>query len=370
MKKKIMFFINTLAGGGAERVLANLLKVLDFQKYDVTVITVRGGENLKEIPPEVNVRQIIKNENKLSAFFVKILYNMPKKWFAALFLRGKFDIEISYLPGFPTRRLAAKKSHPDTKKIAFIHGQITEESMKVLGYRNTKTCIDEYHDFAKVCFVSKNAKNCFETSVGALNNSMVLYNVVNSEEIKELALAPVDMSYATKGIKFIAVGRLVEVKGFERLLSVVKELKEAYDFELWILGQGHLYEKLNNYIIENKLDNVRLLGYHDNPYAYMRQADYLVCSSYSEGYSTVAIESLILGVPVIATLCPGMDEIIQEDKYGYIVDNSETGLKSGIEYVLTENEATAEIINNAQKYSKNCNFDKALEEYTRLFDTV
>ncbi len=370
MKKKIMFFINTLAGGGAERVLVNLLKVLDYQKYDVTVITVLGGENLKEVPANVKVRQIIKSKNKLSSFFVKVLYHIPKCWLASLFLKGNFDIEIAYLPGFPTRVLASKKSNPNTKKIAFVHGKIEKNSMVMLGYKDINEFLDEYHKFSKVCFVSKAIKDLLETQVGSLDNSMVLYNIINFSQIKEMAEEPTDISYTTKGVKFIAVGRLVEVKGFERLLETVKELKNLYDFELWILGKGHLYEKLNNYVVHNKLDNVHLLGYHDNPYAYIKQADYLVCSSFSEGYSTVAIEALSLGVPVITTDCNGMKEILKTDEYGYIVENSAVGIKKGLEYVLKEKEATKEIINNVQKYSQNCDINDALEQYTKLFDTI
>lgn len=368
MKKKIMFFINTLAGGGAERVLANLLQMLDYKKYDITLITVIGGENLKKIPPEVNVRQIVKSKNKLSTLMIKILYNIPKKWFASLFLRGEFDVEIAYLEGFPTRVLATKKSKCNTKKIAFIHSKITKENMDILDCPNTKTCLNEYNTFSNVCFVSNDSKDCFESEVGTLTNSMVLYNVVNCEEIKDLSKMPTDISYTTKGIKFIAVGRLTEIKGFERLLRVVNELKDLYDFELWILGQGHLYEKLNDYIVQNGLSNVHLLGYHNNPYAYMKQADYLVCSSFSEGYSTVAIESLILGVPVITTDCSGMNEILKTNKYGYIVENSEIGIKNGLEYILKEQETVANITTNARKYSQTCNFDSALEKYIELLD--
>ena len=134
MKKKIMFFINTLAGGGAERVLVNLLKVLDLNKYDITVITIFGGENFKYIPREVKVRQIIKKNNVFTCYYNKIIHKIPRSWFAALFLKGDFDIEISYLPGFPTRVLAAKKSNPGTKKYAFIHGKIEESSLKIVCY--------------------------------------------------------------------------------------------------------------------------------------------------------------------------------------------------------------------------------------------
>lgn len=368
MKKKIMFFINTLAGGGAERVLVNLLKVFDLEKYDITVITVKGGENLKEIPPQVKVRQIIKSKNKLSVFLIKILYNIPRKLFATIFLRGNFDIEISYLPGFPTRILASKRSNPNTKKIAFIHGKITEQHMGTLLYRNTKECVEEYSQFSKVCFVSNDARDCFLTRVGSLDNSTVVYNVINYSEIKALAALPTNISYTTQGVKFVAVGRLVEVKGFERLLHAVKELKDLYDFELWILGKGPLYEKLNDYIIKNDLNNVHLLGYHDNPYKYIKQADYFVCSSFSEGYSTAAIESKILGVPVITTDCPGMREILETDKYGYIVENSQDGIRNGLEYVLKETDKTKTIINNVLEFSKEYTSDKELQGYIDLFN--
>lgn len=90
MKKKIMFFINSLGGGGAEKVLTNLLRKLDREKYVVTVVTVFGGENLKRIPAWVKVRQLVKGCGCFSSFFGKCLCHLPKKLFASLFLRGTY----------------------------------------------------------------------------------------------------------------------------------------------------------------------------------------------------------------------------------------------------------------------------------------
>ncbi len=194
-----------------------------------------------------------------------------------------------------------------------------------------------------------------------------LYIVIDYDEIKDMANEAIDTAYLTRGVKLIAVGRLVEIKGFERLLRVVSELKASYDFELWILGQGPLYDQLNGYIRQNALHNVRLLGYQENPYPYMQCADCLVCSSFSEGYSTVVLEALALGVPVLTTDCPGMDELVKPGNRGYIVENSETGLKKGLEYILKEKKALAEIRNNAQNYCSQ--EERATERYIALFES-
>lgn len=296
------------------------------------------------------------------------MHKIPRKLFAQLYLRGKFDVEIAYLPGFPTRVIAAKHSKIGTKKYAFIHGKIDEESLSRVCYSTKEECRNEYELFDKVCFVSEDAKDCLEGCIGKLNNAEVVYNVINREEIKKKAQEPTDVSYTTKGTKFVAVGRLVEIKGFDRLLKAVKELKEKYDFELWILGQGHLYDKLTDYINENNLDNVRLLGYHDNPYKYVKQSDYFVCSSYSEGYSTAAVEALTIEIPVITTDCPGMNEILRNDQYGVIVENSEVGIKNGLELVMKEKDRREQIKKNVKEYSENGSFDSALEKYIELLD--
>ena len=73
-----------------------------------------------------------------------------------------------------------------------------------------------------------------------------------------------------------------------------------------------------------------MTGSQDNPYPYIKSSDLLVCASYFEGYNLTVAEALILGTPVLSTNCAGPNEILDNGKYGLIVDNSEEGLYSGI----------------------------------------
>ena len=89
MKTKIRFLNNTLEGGGAERVLVNLLKMMPEDKYDISLVTVTGGVFAKEIPDHVKYHQIIKGHSAISKLLTKLIYKMPPKIFDVLFLPGR-----------------------------------------------------------------------------------------------------------------------------------------------------------------------------------------------------------------------------------------------------------------------------------------
>ena len=105
-----------------------------------------------------------------------------------------------------------------------------------------------------------------------------------------------------------------------------------------ILGEGTDREKLEKYIKQHHLETcVRLSGFQTNPYSYLAKADLFVCSSRAEGYSTVITEALILGLPIITTLCAGMQELLGENgEFGLIVDNNEQSLYEGIKTLLSD----------------------------------
>lgn len=100
-------------------------------------------------------------------------------------------------------------------------------------------------------------------------------------------------------VLFCASGRLVRQKGFDRLVTACRYLaQEGFSFHLWILGEGPERKTLERMIAEGNLQGrISLLGQLENPYPYVKAADWLVCSSRSEGYSTVISESLILARP-------------------------------------------------------------------------
>ena len=131
---------------------------------------------------------------------------------------------------------------------------------------------------------------------------------------------------------------MIKLKGYDRLLSIINKLiKDRYRIELWLIGDGNQLPVLQRYAETHQLnDNVKFWGFQPNPYSIMSQCNLFVCSSYSEGYSTAITESLILGIPVITTECSGMHELLGDDEFGIITENSESALYKGIKSLLDD----------------------------------
>ena len=112
-------------------------------------------------------------------------------------------------------------------------------------------------------------------------------------------------------------------------------------------------KKLKKYIDNNDLENVKLLGYQENPYKYIKKADIFVCSSRAEGFSTVVSEAVILGKTIVTTECSGMREILGKNaEYGIICKNEEKDLYENLKRVL-ENKKIFEYYQNKIKERKN-----------------
>lgn len=134
-------------------------------------------------------------------------------------------------------------------------------------------------------------------------------------------------------IKLVGVGKLLKSKGFDRIVRIVKRLKEqGYPVHFYVLGEGPERNSLQKYIQQNRLeDSITLLGYQLNPYKFVAKCDLFVCASYAEGFSTAATEALILGTPVCTVEVSGMKEMLGENnEYGLVVENRDEALYQGI----------------------------------------
>ncbi|PAX48948.1 glycosyltransferase [Brunnivagina elsteri] len=104
-----------------------------------------------------------------------------------------------------------------------------------------------------------------------------------------------------------------------RAFSQVRKVMRS---RLIILGNGEQYTELNTLIQELRLEkDVAMLGFQENPYAYMSRASVFVLSSAWEGFGNVIVEALAVGTPVVSTNCPnGPAEILANGKYGSLVN--------------------------------------------------
>lgn len=346
--KKILFFIPNLMHGGAEKVLVNLVNNLDRDKYNITLQTIFDvGVNKQYLKEDINYKYVFKKLFRGSTTIFKLF--SPEFLYRYL-IKDEYDIVISYLEG-PTARIISGCPY-DSKKISWIHIEMNDEGKFAVGFRNSEEAKKCYGKFDEIICVSNTVKQIFLEASGLKEyNVEVLYNTNETEKIVEKSKEEVDDVVFDKNIVNIcSVGKITRTKGYDRLARVHKKLmEEGLNHHIYILGIGEEKDKINKYLEENNLqDTYTFLGFRDNPYKYTAKCDLFVCSSLREGFSTAVTESLLVGTPVISTLCSGAQELLgYNNEYGLVVENSEEGIYKGLKELLIDN-------NQLTYYTKKC----------------
>lgn len=360
--KKILFVIDNLEGGGAEKVLVDLVNNLDSSKYSIDLFLLeKKGPYLERVNNNIKVISAYQNEKKwlekmaahvlcrVNNLYTRRVFMKYNKDFTNEFLKmasaeeihryffrkNKYDVEIAFLEGMSTKIVSGLISEK-TKKIAWVHTDLVEHGWFKKAFSSERDIEECYQRFDDVVCVSEKVKKTFEETYH--KNAIVKINPLDSNMVKNKAKEQISIKKQQDVFYYVTVGRFTKEKGIERLLNVHSKLRrDGYNIQLWIIGKGELQEKLNSIIKEKKIeDSVLMLGFQKNPYKYMAQADLYVCSSYVEGLSTTVLESLCLGVPIVTTDCPGMKELLGDSEYGLISENSEDALFSQIKRILDD----------------------------------
>lgn len=329
---KILFFIDDLAGGGAEKVLRTLVNNMDQEKFQITVHTINAADPEGLLVPGIRYRAINRCKTALGknlfSYWIRLCAEL--KWLYPLYIKDDYDIEVAYLECGPTKIIAGS-SNKKAKKIAWVHCDLAKKEGMAVQAEKLK---QYYQAFDKVVCVSQNVKDSFVELFGMDAKTVVVYNVNDEKEITTKASEfPVAKD---NGVNLVALGRLTPQKSFDRLLQACALLnKDGYSFHLRILGEGPERQNLEAMIQDLHLeDSVSLMGFQSNPYSYVDAADLVICSSVYEGLSTVITEALILGKPVVTTPCTGMQELLGDSEFGLITEDSVHGLYEGIKKML------------------------------------
>ncbi|MDQ6600369.1 CDP-glycerol glycerophosphotransferase family protein [Bacillus salipaludis] len=138
---------------------------------------------------------------------------------------------------------------------------------------------------------------------------------------------------------FINMGRLSPEKAQDNLIKAFSEFHKGFkNAKLYILGEGPLRNDLEKLIDQLQLeDSVYLVGQLDNPFKLMKKCDCFVLSSHYEGQPMVLLEAMTLGMKIIATDIVANRTVLEQGRYGLLVENSVEGLANGLEQ-LAKNE--------------------------------
>ena len=344
-KTRLGIFAESLDGGGVEKILQTILCHFNYDRYEVTLFTVRHEtlpSALIGLPVktgyafdtrEGGVLQRLKTKvcNKIKLL---VYYHCSPGLFYKLFVRNKFDVAIAFIEGYATRIVSGA---PDTvKRIAWLHTELATNHWTGIAFRSRDEERRCYNRFDKVVCVSKEVKRQVDELYDLSSRTKVIYNPIDKERIIRLSQELIqDNPGLTEGKKLIvSIGRLEKEKGYDRLIKVAERLqKEGFRFDLWIMGKGSLYDTLAS--MAATTDSVRLIGYKANPYPYIKMCDFYVCSSLAEGYNTAVTEALVLGKPVVSTDCSGAKELLGDSEYGIVTLNDEAALYEGIKEMLS-----------------------------------
>ena len=370
--KRLLFVNNSLEFGGAERVLVDLVNALSNKGYEVDLFTLYSSNTSYEtlLSDKVGHKYIFKKRGKL---FNKIALNIlcriiPRKRLYKKVIKKDYDCIIAFLQGFPTEfvRLAPVSS----QKITFVHSDFSNNYDVEALYKTKEACHSAYKQFDKVCFVSQTAQKGFEKAIGALDNGYLVYNLINNHRILQQSKVQTEVRYSDNVFRLITVGRLIKLKAMDRIVEAVDYARlQGKAVECFIVGDGPERENLEGLIADKNLQPfIKVLGYQDNPYKYVVNADMYICSSKTEGYSTTAVEALILGVPILTTNVSGMKEIIGETNCGVITDNTDDALKLKLNELLEDPIQLKQMKSAARLRGDSFGMEKRLQEFINMLN--
>lgn len=372
-KQKVLFFISSIDGGGAERVMVDILCHIDKSRIDPVLVLLYSTENspYKEYLPQ-DIRVII-TKRKSDSFPEKIKQFIS---FVRIVRRERPQAILSMLTHNNIMAILAGKLFKITV-FACEHSTLgevikTKDGKKMLGVP-TSILVKIFYKFAsKVIAVSEGIKTNLIEEFGISPEKVeVIYNPIDMDRIIKLSKESVNgISIKKKAPVIIAMGRLTWIKGFDVLIKAFSRVVKAMDARVIILGEGSERGSLENLSAELGLtEKISFPGFQNNPYPFLFNADIFVLPSRYEGLPMAVLEAMACGLPIIAADCKsGPREILQNGRCGLLVPvEDEAALAEGILNLLRDHALREKFAALGKYRTMDFSADKIVRKYEYLF---
>ena len=300
MNKSILTIIPSLYGGGAEKIVADISFRLS-EKYNHKILIY--NKTLKKYNYKGDLIEI--NVPQKKSVVGKIIRQLQiNKKISQTKKKSKVEVSISHMLISNMQNLLTKNKE---KTICVLHGEWSIKSGK-------NKILDKYikKQYAKadmIISVSEYIKTMFDSYYNLLIPHEVAYIGVDNLQIEERALETIAVELPENFIVYVAGFR--PVKNHIQLIEHIELYLKQTDLYLVLIGDGELRSEIEKKVLELNLNKkIILLGNLINPYPVVKKAKLSLLTSSSESFSLVVVESMVLGIPVIATDCGGPREII------------------------------------------------------------
>lgn len=357
MKKDLLFVIDSLHSGGAEKSLVSLLSTLDYNKFNVDLLLFnKSGLYIPLVPKQVNILEVPeyfeysgekKDKKRLSIMIARIKNSVSirnpyykKKYHGAQITCKnilktldkqvkKYDVAIAYSQGLPTYYVSEKVEAD--KKLCWIN-----TDYKKAGY-NPSFDRSYYEKYNYMIAVSEKNKEVLESVYPEFRDKIrVIYDIISDKLVTKMANEGQGYTDKFDGIRILTIGRHVYLKGYDMAIEAAKLLKEdGINFRWYSIGEGILTEELKQKVTENGLeDNFIFLGTYINPYPFIKNCDIYCQPSRFEGFGMAIAEAKILQKTIIATNFDIVYDQIENMKNGLVVNMNSKDLYIGISEIL------------------------------------
>lgn len=314
MKHRLAIVLPSARGGGAERVLLNLVQRFNRNLFSLHLIIIENsGPYLDLVPPDVHFHAL--GYDRVGKAIVKL---------ATVLRRVKPNVVMSSIGHLNLALLLIRPFLPEEIKIIVRESNMPSKSFasgaKFTFFRLIYPLL--YPTADRIVCPGEAIKNELKMKFRIREDKIVtIPNPVLIDNIRS-KMASHKNPFNQDRINLIAAGSLTRQKGFDLLVKAMKKLVETRQgVHLTIIGEGPEKTNLRTQIRSlNLSDSITLAGFRENPYPYFHHADLFVLASRWEGLPNVVLESLACGTPVVAFDCPGcVSEIIDDSSQGILV---------------------------------------------------
>lgn len=358
---KILIFIGSLQTGGAERVTSLMCNFWCEQGHEVTLVTsVPLGNDFYYLDEKINRVSLGFNFEKKGVISSIIEHARRLRRMKNLIKTGKFEVVIGCTSTLATRvAFFSVFNRTSTKFIGWEHSNYLYYPGKLK--RSLRKYL--YTKLDSVVLLTKRDVEGYSSN----SNLVVIPNPVTSQKNSKQKRAKRINKWSA-----VAVGSLIEIKGFDRMIEVaIKVYEENKNFTLHIYGGGPKEEYLKELVEqENATDYIKLMGVSSKLPEILFEYDIYLMTSLTEGMPMVILESFSTGLPVVAMDCPtGPKELIGNDQFGRLVENGDIdGFAESVIEVLSSPDEYTRLVESSFKRADDFDIKKIGQSWSQLFD--
>lgn len=352
---KIDFYISSLSGGGAEKVLTTLAKELANRGNEVSIISLEKRPQFYQVAENVHLFKYDNNNSKNAN--IKDMRDIKSHM-----KKSNADISISFLNRCNLLVLMAGMFTKRKIVVCDRNNPLKEHSLPVFWLSSLI-----YLRANRVMVQTNQIKSfywkCLQKKIEVIEN-------------------PIDTEYLDSQLEegverekvILSMGRLEKQKDFKTLINAFTKIAAKYpDWRLKIFGHGDMKDELQTLIDSNKMENqITLCGRTQKPYNEMRKASIFVLSSFYEGFPNVLCEAMYAGDLCISSDCvSGPRELIKHGENGWLFEiGDEANLTELIEYCIVHEKIMPSIRKNAEKTVERLQLDNNIFLWNEMIRNV